>query len=273
MVVEEAMKLVGFVGDYRGTKNSLTYFRPVVNFANANWVAMTQCWTKEDLRRLEPADYRYVQPLNEVDVRPGDGVWVAGQLLVNRCVDIEGFGNRLKVWRSFRGEYRFSAGSYAHFLELNQQIYAAAVRLLHRALFDPADLGRASRIFEVVNNLHYVDSHDQQIQRGLYYHEVREMHRYAMVSADAVVDGLVANQEDFDGAVQDLVKRLSGVRLRDLEQARTDGPQAALDLRQLTERSRATLLLELAHTLGLRRDDSQPVDVDDLTTLLRGGRR
>lgn len=273
MVVGETVKLVGFVGDYRGTKSSLTYFRPVVHIDGLNWVAMTERWTDGDLRQLAPTEYRFVQPVADLDIRRGDGVWLAGQLLVNRCVDIDGFGNRLKVWRAFRGEYRLSAGPYASFVELNHQIYAAAVRLLHRALFDPGDLGKAQRVFEVVNNLHYVDALDQQIERGLYYHELREIDRYAMVSIDAVADGLVANDADFKAAVQDRIRDLSGLRLRELVPVYRDTSSAGGDLRQSTDRALISLLERIRRLEAWRGEGGQSVEIGDLTVLRRGGHR
>lgn len=187
-----ALTLTGFVGDYRGGKDALLGYRPVVvrDDSGQRYVAMREDWSLIDLLELSVEDSVYVHSLPERPIAPGSLVWLAGQTMVNRSSDLEP-GITMKTWESFTYEYRFQTGSRDKLAELSTQLFQAAVRKLHAALFDQEAVraGSAQRFFRIIDNLAYAPAAERQLQRALYFFEMREMARYEMVTTDMVLRG------------------------------------------------------------------------------------
>lgn len=233
------MTLRGFVGDYRGGKFALTAFRPAFEADGALFVAQSLDWTTDSIQELSQNDFTtYVHQFSggaitqERHLREGDLVWLAGQIFVNRCADLEAFGNKLKVWPSFTPDYKFSIGTFDRFTELNRGIFSAAVRGMHRALFDRRDCssGRASRLFDVLNNIHVAPSRAQQLERGLYYREMFDEARLEAVRVDALTDGLFVDNAEFNEALDRLHDELSKRKLRDIEFESAQSPDHRQEL-------------------------------------------
>ncbi|MDN6457975.1 MAG: hypothetical protein L0K38_13185 [Yaniella sp.] len=196
-------------------RDTLSFFRPVVNHDGHTWISLADQWTSSDLREADSEDSMFIQPTPEVEIQSGDGVWLVGQTFRDKCTRIDDFGTQFADWDDLDDEYRFTTGPLEEFLELNRRIYSASVRLMHGSLFSSETLTETQEIFDVLNNLHYVPSKDQQIQRGLYYSEARQIERYQMVRAEAVIDRIVDSSDDFDKHVMRLQEDLRTQRLRE----------------------------------------------------------
>ncbi len=237
-----AIMLRGFVGDYRGSKVGMSCYRPVFDAEGRTWVALSNAWDENSIQPIDQDDLNdFVHQLPERPIQIGDVVWLAGQIFANRCEDVEGYGNRIKVWSSFTSEYKFSVGSLARLVELSRQIFAAAARQMHRALFDPREYsaGRATRMFEVLNHLYFAPKYQQQLERALYYSEAHDEAHRLMVRTDAVLDGLFPTAADFDRELDALRSALAQKKLRYGTPTRTTEPEDFLASEAWRQFSRA----------------------------------
>jgi hypothetical protein len=215
------LMLVGFIGDFSGSQPSLQVFRPVVARDGERFAALRGRWSLEDLEPIHETQYHYITVLHEEPINEGDVVWIVNDSFRSRVSDIDelrALSNGMMRWRQFENLYAFTIGTAAAFQEFSNQLYAGAVRALHYMLFDPSasSNGAAQSAFDVISSVHYSDRRDQQIQRGLYYNELRDEHRYSMVRKASVLDGFFDMEEHYDSEVTSLRDFLNAERLREL---------------------------------------------------------
>ncbi|QGH70777.1 hypothetical protein [Pseudactinotalea sp. HY158] len=214
------LSVVGFVGDYRGGRDALMGYRPVVSDeAGREMVALRDDWRPADLEPVRIGDEDYIHRFPEEYGRvlePGEIIWLAGQTMVNRCVDLEP-GYTMKTWSSFTHEYRFQVGPRENLQELSTRLLQAATRRLHDALYSTQAIraGTAQGYFRVIDNLPYAPLVERQLQRGLYYFECREMAHYEMVRSDLVIDGVFDSEAAVDDAIESMRAGLRETRLRE----------------------------------------------------------
>lgn len=216
--------LAGFVGDFQGDTASLRFYRPILRQGSSLYAALTNDWIdSNDLSPLADGD-PYIK-LREntngspLQMLPGEGIWLAGLNFVNRCADVSPVGTRMRHWHGAGSTHKYRTGSRADFDEFSTRIFNDAAHKLAQCLTDSEDVraGRAEVVFQVLNHLHTVDPLEQAVQRGLYYRETSDFYRYALISSDAVRDGLVQPPNGFDHLVSQRIKMIKEEKLRDYQ--------------------------------------------------------
>ncbi len=223
---EEGFVVVGFVGDHRGDKGSIAFHRPVVKRNGEVLAAVSDDWGSntdlvqvgdhEPYTRLPSAAVGKKEP-SFVGILPGQGIWLAGQIFVNRCVDIGADGVALRLWPEFGSEFVYRIGTRREFVEFSNKLFHAAALQMVQALGSPDEYrsGVSTIAFEVLNNLHEVDAREQALQRAIYYSERSDLYSRDLVALDVVRDGLVESRASFIAEVDDARQLLHQRKLRD----------------------------------------------------------
>lgn len=206
-------ELLGFVGDFKGNQNALTYFRPALRIDGSNYVAMTDSWTRADLRVISDSEVNdFVWTLPERDreyVNEGDVVWLAGSTFVNTCLrqtpELDQVANQLASWATFEGPYAVKAGSLSGVQELSKTIFNVVSARFYRYVCGvvTAAPGALSDIRQIVDGLQLVDSFDTYLLRGVYYLVVGEPDRYDLNKQMGVALGYIPSEAEFDRAVRE----------------------------------------------------------------------
>lgn len=218
-MTSELMAL-GFVGEYLGAEDTLTYHRPVVEYLGRPHVSMRVNWTLDDLVPLPDSDSARIQRLPEPrSLEVGQVVWLVGATLYNRCQRLRGaqpMADEFARWRLFRGAFNYRFATFDSIVTIARSWFRDILRhRLYIALYSPPflDRGVASDYLRTIEALPLEPGDRVWLLVGLYYREVRDDERYALARQLAVLDGVCEGPDEFDQIVEDRANWLRKERL------------------------------------------------------------
>lgn len=219
-------KLRGFMGNLVGAEDSLRARRPVVEISSGFAVPDREDWTAQDLVPIDNQDLRHLSMLSsnfDQKIQESQLIWfIGGELLrATQSSALMSVWDEFASWQVFAGPVRYAIGSLEEFQRLNVRIFTAVKPALHNALFDHWECshGDAKRIFRVMDALTGLPSTELEPERGIYFHEMRELDSYEYVRGCAVLEGAFESEKAFDDEVSSRIRWFAANRLREGAQA------------------------------------------------------
>lgn len=229
-------QLIGFVGEYADSGDSLNYFLPVIQSDAASFVAARTAWTTEDLREVDILDENHNEYLNlfaPKDYSPiseGEVVWVVGANFYNRLdtfARLRPFAQVFFRWRRFRGQYSFGQGTLADLHKFSETILDISLPLFYEALYERTGYATDDADFlSIISGLPLSTQRDVSIARAIYYHEGHDDPRFDATRFFAVKFGDFETESDFDSEFERTLDRHRSDRVS-RHSRRTEQPHSA----------------------------------------------
>ncbi len=208
-LVVETYRVMGIADDYTGAAETLVHLRPVLENLPDSVVPVVDNWSPPDLRPLKPSEIDYVTPIphSDIFIRPGSWIWIAGDEFLRACAELpelELAAETMEVrWNELDGGFRYWWGTIPEIADFARRIYTTAKRAMFRELYARnADTTILNSAFFVLDNIHYVDAHEQSKTSGLYLWEMHDEDRFQILRESVVLDGLFASGDEFDTEIR-----------------------------------------------------------------------